>query len=86
MNFSLFLFSFPHPLFPANQPNVFIWASVIGLQDPQQFDYVIINTLQLSMMNKIIFLVRTNCGVESLGGLAQKQGDEMGAGSNAKGE
>ena len=40
----------------------------------------------LSMKNRVIFLVRTNSGELSLEGLALELGDEMGAGSNAKGE
>ena len=38
----------------------------------------------LSMTNRIIFSVRTNGGVESLGGLALEQGDEVGAGSGPR--
>lgn len=40
----------------------------------------------LPITNRVIFLVRTNSGIESLGGLALKLGDEMDAGSNAKRE
>ena len=36
------------------------------------------------MTNRIIFSIRTNGGVESLGGLALEQGDEVGAGSGPR--